>query len=404
MNNYHWDSNLKIRLVGETLFNLLYWMYFPFIAIYFSQTMGLKWAGVLMTIPPVISLIGNMVGGDLADKIGRRPVMLTGAIIQTGMFALFALSATPWLDYFAFIGISIGGALYGPASDAMVADLVVPDNRKQVFATFITARNIGAVLGPVFGAILFFQYREEILWTCMAVMLLYSIVIFIKIKETVPQIQRESSTSIFISVKNQWTSYRALVDDKKFMYYIVAGVFSVIAIMQLDLYFAIYITQYVPGQALLSWNDWDYTLSSSEILGWVLGLNGILFVLFVLPVTKWLKKWSDRNVFVLSCVLAGGGMFAVGLTTNLWILFGLTIIFTFGEIVRSPVLYNFVSDHAPENARGQYMAASNMQFTIGRCLAPLTVFFSSWLPPIGIFSMILCSAMVSLLLYLKIFK
>lgn len=174
------------------------------------------------------------------------------------MFALFALSATPWLDYFAFIGISIGGALYGPASDAMVADLVVPDNRKQVFATFITASNIGAVLGPVFGAILFFQYREELLWTCMVVMLLYSIVILIKIKETVPQRQRESSTSIFISVKNQWTSYGALVDDKKFMYYIVAGVFSVIAIMQLDLYFAIYITQYVPGQALLSWNDWDY--------------------------------------------------------------------------------------------------------------------------------------------------
>ena len=120
-----------------------------------------------------------------------------------------------------------------------------------------------------------------------------------------------------------------------------------------------------------------------------------------------IEKLSDDDYYSLTSQNGIGlivAMFAVGLTTNLWILFGLTIIFTFGEIVRSPVLYNFVSDHAPENARGQYMAASNMQFTIGRCLAPLTVFFSSWLPPIGIFSMILCSAMISLLLYLKIFK
>lgn len=404
MDRYQWDANLKVRLLGETIFNLLYWMYFPFIAIYFSQSLGLQWAGVLMTVPPIISLIGNMVGGDLADKKGRRPLMLVGAGIQTFMFALFAMSGTSWLDYVAFLGISIGGALYGPASDAMVADLVPPDERKQVFATFITARNIGAVLGPVIGAILFFQYRNELLWSCMAVMLVYTIVIFVRIKETVPHTDDKGIQSLSVSVKNQWRSYSILVKDKIFLYYILAGVFSIVAIMQLDLYLAIYITEYVPAQTLINWKGWTYTLSSAEILGWVLGLNGILFVLFVLPVTKWLKEWGDRNVFILSCGLAGGGMFAVGLTSNIWLLFILTIIFTFGEIVRSPVLYNFVSDHAPEHARGQYMGASNMQFTIGRFLAPITVFLSACMSPVGVFSLILCSAVISMIFYMKVFK
>lgn len=172
--------------------------------------------------------------------------------------------------------------------------------------------------------------------------------------------------------------------------------------MQLDLYLSVYIYEKVPSQALFSFMNYD--LTSKEILGYLLGLNGLLFVLFVLPITKWLKSWSDKQVFILSCLLAGFGMFAVGFTTNIWMLLLLTFIFTFGEIVRAPVLYNFVSEYAPKNARGQYMAASNMQFTIGRFLAPMTVFLASFFEPIVIFSIILICALVSLVFYMKLYE
>ncbi|WP_194241273.1 MDR family MFS transporter [Bacillus fonticola] len=401
-----WDVNLKIRLTGEALFNLLFWMYFPFITVYFSAALGNQIAGLLMTIPPLVGIFGSMVGGGLADRLGRRPVMLLGAALQTIMFGVFAMSTSHWIDYFAFIGIGLGGALYKPASDAMVADLVPDEDRKQVFATFVTAKNIGAVLGPALGAIFFFHYRSELLWTCTIVMLAYSIAIFIKVHETVPIPTKKPARlhAMTFSVKEQWKGYGIIFRDKVFVLYILAGVFSIVTIMQLDLYLAVYITNYVPAQPLFTWNDWSYMLTSTEVLGWVLGLNGLLFVLFVLPITKWLKSWRDRDVFILSSVLAGLGMFAVGFTTNIWLLFFFTIIFTFGEIVRAPVLNNFVSYYAPVNARGQYMGASNLQFTIGRFLAPLTVFLSAWVPPLEIFSMILVCALISIILYMKLFK
>ncbi|MGG3573892.1 MFS transporter [Bacillus gobiensis] len=401
-----WDTNLKIRLTGETLFNLLYWMYFPFIAIYFSEALGNHIAGILMTIPPLISILGNIVGGNFADRLGRRSVMLIGASIQTIMFCLFALSDSHLLNYLAFIGIGLGGALYGPASDAMVADLTPQQERKQVFATFITANNIGAVLGPALGAFFFFNYRSELLWTCTIVMLLYSIVIYLKIHESMPNYSKKKVNLKLIPnlFKEEWKGYGTIFRDKIFILYILGGVFAVITIMQLDLYLAIYVTNYVPSQNLINWNDWSYSLNSNEILGWMLGLNGLLFVLFVMPVTKWLKNWTDRNVFILSAILAGVGMFLVGLTTNIWILLLLTIIFTFGEIVRAPVIDNFVSDYAPENARGKYMGASRLQFTFGRFLAPLTVFLSEWISPMWVFSLILFFAFISGLLYIKLYK
>lgn len=401
-----WDTNLKIRLAGESLFNLLYWMYFPFMTIYFSDSLGNDIAGLLMTIPPLVAIVGNIIGGNLADQLGRRFVMLVGTGIQTTMFALFAVSTNEWIQYVSFIGVGLGGALYGPASDAMVADLAPKQERKQIYATFITAQNIGAVFGPTIGAVFFFNYLHELLWACTIVMCIYAIIIFYRIQESAHHFVKQQVKITYLSkiFNEEWKGYSFIFKDRTFLLYILGGVFAVVAIMQLDLYLAIYNMNNVPSQHIIHSDILTLTLNSNEIFGWVLGLNGLMFVLFIMPITKWLKNWSDRNVFLLSAILAGVGMFLVGFTTNVWMLFLLTIIFTFGEIVRAPVLDNFIADYAPERARGKYMGAARLQFTIGRFLAPVTVLLSEWIEPIGIFSIILISALFSGYMYIVLYQ
>jgi MFS family permease len=189
-----------------------------------------------------------------------------------------------------------------------------------------------------------------------------------------------------------------------FLIYILAGVFALIPIMQLDLYLPVYVINHVPTQPLFIWKGTSLILSSTEIFGWLVGFNGLLFVLFILPVTKGFRKWKERNVFILSSLLSGFGTFFVGLTTNIWILFFITIIFTFGEIVRSPVTQSFISRYAPAHARGQYMGADSLQYTMGKFLAPMMVFLANWIPPMGIFSIILLLAFISIGLYILLFK
>lgn len=404
-----WDRSLKIRLAGETIFNLFYWMYFPFMAVYFSGILGNAVTGVLMSIPPLVSIIGNIIGGNISDYIGRRIIMIIGASIQTLMFALFAISViydNHWISYSCFLGISFGGAIYSPASNAMVADLAGKSDRREIFATFITANNIGAVLGPVIGSFFFFNYLSGLLWVCTFVMVIYTMAIVLYIKESIPILKREEIgiKTIPHFISNQLKDYWGVLKDKIFFRYIIGGVLAVIAIMQLDLYIAYYVTSYVPAQNLFNFNNWTLSLNGKEILGLILGLNGLLFVFFVLPVTKWLKSWTDRNVFVLSAVLAGVGMFLVGFTTNIWVLLLLTIIFTFGEIVRAPVIKNFIADYAPDNSRGTYMGAADLQFTIGRFLAPVTIFLSEWMNPLSIFSIILLAAILSGFMYIRLYK
>ncbi|WP_438431171.1 MDR family MFS transporter [Gorillibacterium sp. sgz500922] len=426
-----WSANLKVRLLGEALFNMLFWMYFPFITVYFGDAFGNGIAGLLMTVPPLFSLIGSLAGGAMADRLGRRPVMLAGTTLQTLMFALFALSPSPWVDYAAFIGIGLAGAVYRPASTAMVADLVPVQHRRQVFATYTTANNIGAVLGPAIGAVLFFRYRQELLWACSGVMLLYFSAIFLTVRETLPTSAGRNSASVSADSREgtaalpahpvpsgpfafplssivqafvrQMKGYGVIFRDKVFLVYSLAGIFSLVPILQLDMYLAVYITNHVPAQAIVPWHGAP-VLSGKAIFGWLLGFNGLLFVLFILPVTNWFHGWRERDVFILSSLLSGVGTFLVGVYSNFWYLFVITIVFTFGEMVRSPVSQSFIARYAPEHARGQYMGADNLQYTFGKFLAPLTVFLSGWLPPMAIFSVILGFAAVSIGFYVWLFR
>lgn len=359
-----------------------------------------------MTVPPLIGIIGSLFGGYLSDSLGRRPSLLLGTFMRMGMFALFAMSVSHWVDYLAFIGISLGGAIYHPGSSAMVADLTPEENRRKVFATFVTGMNIGAVFGPALGSVFFFHYRDELLWTCTMVTLLYSIALLFIIRETLPRSveKKGQSNTMILVLKEQWKNYTVVFRDKVFALYILAGIFVLIAFRQLDLYLAVYVKDYVPTQTLFAWGNGSLTLSSTEVFGWMLGLNGLMFVLCVLPITKWFEHWSDRNVLVLSSLLFGVGMFLIGLTTNVWLLFGFTVIMTFGEVSRSPVAQSFVSKYAPDHARGRYMGASNLQHSIGRLIAPLTVVLSAWMTPIGVFGILFFCTLIGAVLYIRLFQ
>lgn len=401
-----WDTNLKVRLVGETLFNIFFWMYFPFLTLYFSGEFGKGTAGLLMSIPPLIGIFGTLFGGYMADTLGRRKTMLIGSFMQAGMFALFAISLSNWMDYVAYIGISLGGSIYYPASSSMVADLTKEEDRREVFATFVTATNIGAVIGPLLGAIFFFEYREVLLWTCTLITFIYSVVIYLLIEETKPHyaINNGRNSNVLFVFQDQWKNYSIIFLDKVFAFYILAGIFVTVAFRQLNMYLAVYVEEYVPKQTFIKWGNWEVELSGLEIFGWMLGVNGLLFVIGVIPITKWFHNWKDRDALILSSLLFGLGMFLMGFTTYIWLLFVFTIIFTIGEIMNGPVANSFVSKYAPEESRGKYMGAANLQNAVGRFIAPITVILSTTISPIGVFGCIFLFTIISSWIYYLVFK
>ncbi|MCO7125413.1 hypothetical protein NIE88_06480 [Sporolactobacillus shoreicorticis] len=147
------------------------------------------------------------------------------------------------------------------------------------------------------GAVLFFKYQSALLWTCALIIFIYLLAMFFMIHETKPPKKSEKRNVKLIELvfRSLWGSMKLIASDKVFGLYILAVVFAIFTIMQLDLYLAVYVINYVPAQPLISWDDWRFMLSSSEVFGWLLGLNGLMFVLLILPISRRLKNWSERH-------------------------------------------------------------------------------------------------------------
>ncbi len=187
-----WDFNLKVRLFGESLMNITFWMFFPFLTIYFAEAFGKDKAGLLLILSQVFSVLANLLGGYCADRFGRKTMMVLSAFGQGICFILFAIASSPaiesyWLGFICFTFVGVFGAFYWPASQAMVADVVEEKHRSDVFAIFYTSINIAVVVGPILGALFYVQYRSQLLLIAGIVCILLALVLAKWTRETVPE-------------------------------------------------------------------------------------------------------------------------------------------------------------------------------------------------------------------------
>jgi MFS family permease len=115
-------------------------------------------AGAALAIGAVGTAGTLQVSGRMADRIGRRPLVIGGLLVMGTAMALLGLAQHPALSVEAgltmLFGLSlisgVGAGLVNPAQQAAVADVVGLDrNGGKVFSTFQMAQDLGAIGGPI---------------------------------------------------------------------------------------------------------------------------------------------------------------------------------------------------------------------------------------------------------------
>ncbi|MFE8700125.1 MDR family MFS transporter [Cytobacillus sp. FJAT-54145] len=404
-----WDLNLKVRLFGEAMMNITFWMFFPFLTIYFAEEFGKAQAGLLLVCSQLFSVFANLMGGYCADRFGRKTMMVLSSFGQGVCFLIFALASSPWfhspwIGFIAFALVGCFGSIYWPASQAMVADVVPEKDRSNVFAVFYTSINIAVVVGPLLGAIFYSNYFSQLLLICGIICIGLSLILAKLTRETAPVMTQVNKSDKWYSfLKNQVKDYGVILKDRVFLLFIVAGVLVSQTFMQLDLLFPVYTKDVVHNQTFFAFGDWSIKVSGEQAFGIILSENGLIVALLTVVVTRWMLKYRERNVFILSSCMYAIAIFFFGQTQWIWGLIFAMAIFTLGELMVAGLQQSFISKISPENMRGQYFAAASLRFTIGKTIAPISIPLTVWIGYQWTFMILGLLALVSALLYWVMF-
>ncbi|MER5712310.1 MFS transporter [Streptomyces sp. NPDC042898] len=127
----------------------LTWGVFPLL--FTDHGLGLATVGLIKGLYPLLWGLGQIPAGHLADRIGRKPLIVTGMLVQAvGLVLALALLGAPLLaGVMSAIGLGLGTALVYPALIASVSDHAHPAWRANALGTYRFWRDIGYAAGAL---------------------------------------------------------------------------------------------------------------------------------------------------------------------------------------------------------------------------------------------------------------
>jgi MFS family permease len=332
-----------------TLVNRLGTFVMPFLAIYLTEQLHLsvERASLVVGLVGVGSIFAGPVGGALADRVGRRVTLIGSSVAGAVTMVALGFARDVTMIGAAAFALGFAGDLFRPALGALVADVVPEPQRARAYGLLHWAVNVGFAIGPATAGLLAAQSYTYLFLGDAATTLACGALVAAVVKETRPKPHADDERpSLF-------TPYR----DPAFLAFVVLSLILELAFFQ--------------GFVALPLHMRAHGLSQ-QTYGLLLGLNGLLIVLFQPLLTSSVERLPRAHVITASALFTGIGWGMNELAGGtVWIYaIGITI-WTAGEILLAPLRSTVVTDLSPPLLRGSYQGAFQLNFGLASALAPI---------------------------------
>lgn len=179
----YWKQNLKVAWLGNFLTGTSFTLVMPFISV-FVEELGVGpgqveyYAGLAVSVNALAAALMAPVWGSLADRYGRKPMMVRAAFAM--IFTMGGRAFVPnvfWLLALRVLnGVFTG---YIPNATALIASQVPKDKTGYALGTLSTGAVAGNLIGPTLGGILAEMFGVHMVF--LLVGLLYAIVVLLTV-------------------------------------------------------------------------------------------------------------------------------------------------------------------------------------------------------------------------------
>jgi MFS family permease len=355
------DRRVWLLLFAMLAFRFGHGLYFPFSSIYFHNVLGipLSLVGTGLAVFAAASVLSGLVAGPLTDRYGRKPVMLTALAGSSAGFFAFSLVG----GFAGYLAVSaahgfVGWSMFEASRNAMVADVTPLGMRSRAYGLVRVGGNVGWALGPMVAGLVSAAaggsggvYPKLFIGTSVLTALV-ALVLALTINESRPALNESAKKD------RPPRRLRTALSDRPFLVLLGVGVF---------LYYVF--TQ--DWQALPVYAKNFVGVADGQI-GFFLGANGLMVILFQLPVSYVIDRGS--RVFAL---LAGAALFAASSATLLvtesflGIFVAFVLFFTLAEMVLEVTGASLAAELAPTEIRGTYLALFGACFGVTCGFSPI---------------------------------
>ena len=311
-------------------------------------------AGLVLGVSGLGNVLGNTVGGYLADRIGRRWTIVVSAVPTAGLTAI-----VPSLGSFPIIVTVVGligvtSQIYRPAAAAVLLDSVTTNQQRlAAFAVFRFALNIGAALGGVIGGVLASSSYLELFLGNAAACLLFGVVVAVLLRDA-PQPRADQGDTD--TQADRTVGYRQALADRILLRFLLMTMVGEFVYIQCTVGLPLHVS--------------DVGLSARDF-GLLIGLNGLVVLVLELPTTGAVSRYRPEYVLAIGNLLIGAGLALTGFMDGMVLLAATVLIWTLGEMMSSSVAAAYLGSLTPPRMAGRYQGLYGAAYTIGTGAGPL---------------------------------
>jgi len=320
-----------------------------------ERHVSLEAVGAIWTAAGLAGAAMQWVAGEVTDRVGRRPVLITAMLLRTVILAGLGhqiLHRGPVLVIAALCILNnVLRGFFDPVASAMVADLSRGEHRIAAFSLQRIGVNIGWALGTAgpslvsggtvaYGRLFYVSAVVTLLATAAASM----------ITET-----RVQTTSLRPPFRlSDVIAYR---HDRRFMGFLVATFFFFL--LQAQLY------------APLSLYAADHVHMAVDSIRHLYLENGLIVIALQLPAFYYIRRVGSQRVLVLGALAYAVSYGLCGLATRELHLIACVALLTLAEIISAPAQQSAATTMAPPNRIGAYAGLFGLAQSAGQSFGPL---------------------------------
>lgn len=333
----------------------------PLLTIILTQNIGLSkpMTGFYISLSGLLYLPAAMLGGKLADTIGRKKVIILFDGLAAGFYILAGFMEPTMPMIYVLMLASACMVTAKPAHDALIADLTTPETRNGAYALSYMGWNIGFAVGPAVGGMLYKNHLPLVFIGDAVTALIALILIAFYIPETILRTKEDITDSSRRMEKHEEGS-----------------IFTVLLKRPILIYFGLIMLGYNFAYA-----QWSFMLpmqtmqnfsgEGAKYFGFIAGFNGLVVMLFTPIVTKIVEGSKSMRRMVYGGLLYALGFGMLGVTHSLSFVFIWAFTFTLGEIILAISVTPFIVNHTPVSHRGRMNSVVPMIFSLGETLGPV---------------------------------